>query len=96
MYFNELLPTQVAADVLRYDQSQQSKFANLTVQAGALAAQVANHSTDLTILKSNLLLNQAQLRNAEKETTKVHDALAQFRQQVNPRINALSGKGLTQ
>ncbi|XP_052791831.1 uncharacterized protein LOC128225978 [Mya arenaria] len=79
----------VSADVQKYDQAQQAKVASLSVNSGALAAQVANHSTDITILRTNLQLDQARLRNVEKDVTQVHDSLAIFRQQINPQLSSI-------
>lgn len=85
------LDLQVASDIQLYDRSQQSQFTTLNLQTGSLLGDVNNHTTELNILRSNLLLDQSRIRNVEKNVTVVHDALAQFRTQVVPQMNQLNG-----
>lgn len=84
--------TQVENDIQQYSQSQQKQFSNLTAMTGSLQAEVGNNSNSISGLKTTLLIAQGKISKVETETTVLHDALAQLRKSVLPRLNQIESK----
>lgn len=83
---------QVASDIQLYDRSQQSQFNQLNLKAATLLADVNNHTNEIRNLRNSLFLDESRIRILDQNITVVHDALGNFRQQINPEMARIDGK----
>ncbi|KAL4227455.1 hypothetical protein ACF0H5_012899 [Mactra antiquata] len=81
--------SKVENDIKQYSNNQRSQLSNLTLQTGALQASVANNSNSIAGLKTSLLISQGKINQVDSDVTVVHDALAQFRKLVLPRMSQM-------